>query len=734
MIRQRLRSWLPILAAAGLLAVTATANEENDDVSTAQPGASPKHTNRLIDQTSPYLLQHAHNPVDWYPWGDEALAKAKEEDKPIFLSIGYSACHWCHVMERESFESEAIANVLNEHFVSIKVDREERPDLDEIYMAAVQMMTGSGGWPMTVFMTPELKPFYGGTYFPPEDKYGRPGFMTLITALAKEWEVNRDKIENSAGQLTEMIQQHFTMAAEESGKVTAAVLDAAVQQLEQTYDAKHGGFDEAPKFPGSPSIAMLLRQYARTGDEQALKMATHTLDRMYFGGMYDHLGGGFHRYSVDDMWLVPHFEKMLYDNAQLAKVYLDAYQATGDSLYLHVAEDIFDYELKYMHGDHGAFYSTEDADSEGEEGKFYIWSKVEILGVLGPEDGDLFCSYYNVRPVGNFSSHEPYHANLNILHMTMRHEKIAEALGMAPDALEARMAPLRKKLLAVRDQRVRPPLDDKILTSWNGLLIGALAKGYQVTGNEKYRKAAEGAAAFVLDKMVVDGTLMRTHRGGTSKLPAYLDDYANMAVALIDLYEATFDVKWLKAARELTEQMNDEFWDAEKGGFFYTGDDHRNLIARTKPTYDGAEPAGNSVAAEALLRLAKLVDEPAYYDMAEQMFTISKSNLERMPRAFMYMLGAVDFYLHPPKEIAIAGPREEAAELLAAVHDEYIPNKVLAYAEMPSDEIESLIPLLKAKTPVDGKAAAYVCEDFACERPVTDTTALLELLGVGGAK
>ena len=739
------RPWLTALTAAVLLAVIvaagpslarlwtplAAATEEKPDVSTGTE--APKFTNRLANETSPYLLQHAHNPVDWYPWGEEALAKAKAEDKPIFLSIGYSACHWCHVMERESFESESIAAILNKHFVSIKVDREERPDLDDIYMAAVQIMTGSGGWPMTVFMTPELKPFYGGTYFPPEDKYGRPGFATLLNALEKEWRINRDKIENSAEQLTGMLHQNFRMAAEESGTVDASILDNASEQMAQTYDSQYGGFGGAPKFPTSPGIALLLRQHARTGDEKALAMATHSLDMMYFGGMYDHLGGGFHRYSVDEMWLVPHFEKMLYDNAQLSKLYLDAFQATGNPRYKHVAEDIFRYQLRDMHSDRGAFYSTEDADSEGEEGKFYIWSKVEIIGALGAEDGELFCSYYNVKPVGNFQSHESYHANLNILHMTKPHEDIAAEMGMDPDELEKKMAPLREKLLGIRSKRVRPGLDDKILTSWNGLMIGAFAKGYQVTGDERYKEAAERAATFILDEMLVDGTLLRTHRNGQSKLPGYLDDYAFMAAALVDLYEATFDVKWLSHAHELTEQMNAKFWDTEKGGYFNTGDDHTNLIVRTKPTYDGAEPAGNSVATEVLLRLSKLLDMPEYYDMADQMITMTKSNLERAPQGFAYMLGAVDFYLHAPKEIAIAGDADGAAELFDTIHQEYIPNKVLAYIDPDAANAEALeqrIPLLAAKTAVDGKAAAYVCKNFACERPVTSPEALLESLDI----
>ncbi len=742
-----LRPWLTIIAAAALFGVIvaigprlarpltppAAATEEKDPVTSADTDATPKHTNRLADETSPYLLQHAHNPVNWYPWGDEALEKAKAEDKPIFLSIGYSACHWCHVMERESFEDEAIAAILNEHFVSIKVDREERPDLDDIYMSAVQMMTGSGGWPMTVFMTPDRKPFFGGTYFPPEDRQGRPGFPTLLKALEKEWRTNRAKIDDSAEQLTAMIQKNFAMTADETGAVSASVLDSGVQQLAASFDEQFGGFGEAPKFPSSPSVALLLRQHARTGDKKALEMATLTLDKMYFGGMYDHLGGGFHRYSTDDVWLVPHFEKMLYDNGQLSEVYLDAYQATGIDRYKHVAEDIFRYQLRDMHSEGGAFYSTEDADSEGEEGKFYIWSKAELIGALGAEDGELFCAYYNVKAVGNFQSHEPYHANLNILHMTKPHEDIAKDLGMDSDALEARIAPMRDKLLEIRSKRVRPGLDDKILTSWNGLMISAFAKGYQVVGDERYKDAAEGAAQFVLDEMVVDGTLMRTHRGGRSKLPAYLDDYAFMAVALIDLYEATFDVKWLLHARELTEQMNEKFWDTDKGGFFYTGDDHRNLIARTKPTYDGAEPAGNSVAAEALLRLAKLVDEPAYYDMADKMITMTKSNLERAPRGFLYMLGAVDFYLHPPKEIAIAGNVDQASELLAALHKEYIPNKVLALIDPDAGDIDALVehvPLLAGKSLVDGKAAAYVCKDFACKRPVTAVNDFLDVLEI----
>ncbi|MCL4691769.1 MAG: thioredoxin domain-containing protein [Candidatus Hydrogenedentes bacterium] len=696
---------------------------------------APKHTNRLIDATSPYLLQHAHNPVDWYPWGEEAFERARNEDKPIFLSIGYAACHWCHVMEHESFEDEAVAEILNEHFISIKVDREERPDIDEIYMTAVQIMTGSGGWPMSVFLTPELKPFYGGTYFPPQDMMGRPGFKSLLRSIADAWVNRRDEVMKSAEQLTQYVRNSQDMRTGAEGDLAVELLQAAVGDLRETFDTIHGGWGGAPKFPSSPSIELLLRQHAHTGESDLLEMATQTLTEMCRGGIYDHLGGGFHRYSVDAQWLVPHFEKMLYDNAQLSEVYLDAHQATGDPLFARVAREVLDYEIRDMQDPGGAFHSTEDADSEGKEGIFYTWRHDEIIEHLGKEEGELFCAYYSVEPNGNFTSHESYHSGLNILHISKDPGAVAKDAGISRDDLEKRIAACRERLMNVRKQRVRPGLDDKILTSWNGLIIGSLAQAYSVLGDERYRDAAVRAADFVLLEMTKDGVLLRSHRNGESRIPGYLDDYAFFATGLIDLYEATFDVRWLNEADRLATGMIELFWDDANGGFYFTREGQQDVLTRTKPTYDGAEPSGNSMAAWALARLAKLTDNRDYAQKAERILRINTANMASAPRGFMKMLCVADFHLSPTREIAIAGePDSEPVQAyLHALNGAFIPNKVVALIDPSSaeaDALEKRVPLLASKSLVNGEPAVYVCENFACKQPVTTPEALMETLGV----
>ncbi|MCP4642550.1 MAG: thioredoxin domain-containing protein [bacterium] len=702
-------------------------NEETSTVRT-------RGTNRLANETSPYLLQHARNPVDWYPWGEEALQRARDEDKPIFLSIGYSACHWCHVMEHESFENEAIAALLNEHFVNIKVDREERPDLDEIYMTAVQLMTGSGGWPMSVFLTPDLKPFYAGTYFPPEDRFGRPGFMRVVTQLAQVWREEREKVLGSADQTTAAVQRAMTgRPSSGTEAVSRDQVQGAVRALQQTFDPTDGGFGGAPKFPSGPSIALLLRWHVTTGDEEALKMATVTLRKMYEGGVYDHLGGGFHRYSTDAQWLVPHFEKMLYDNAQLAEAYLEAYQLTHDALYRHVAEDIFEYVLRDMQNPEGGFYSSEDADSEGEEGKFYVWTWDELMSVLGEEEGGLFCRHYGVREGGNFDSHESYHQGQNILHLGSASDD-AEP-GLSAEELEQRLAQSREKLLTVRGGRVRPGLDDKILTSWNGLMINAFAKGYQVLGDERYKDAAVRAGAFMVREMDRDGTLLRTHRNGESRLPAYLDDHAFLCDALVSLYEATFDVRWLEAADSLAGRMVDGFWDSDAGGFFFTTVDHTNLLVRTRPMHDSAEPSGNSIAAQALLRLARLTGKGDYFNKAETILSLNRQGMSASPRGFVKMLSVADFYLNAPKEIAVVGESgtAEVDAFLRTIHGNFVPSKVVALLDPTAPNravVEARIPLLTDKKLIDGHPAVYVCKDFACQQPVTSADALAQLLGI----
>jgi uncharacterized protein len=720
-------------------AVAADDQSEEEISVTHEPNAKPAKTNRLANATSPYLLQHAHNPVDWYEWSDEALQRAKDEDRPIFLSIGYSACHWCHVMAHESFEDESVAAILNANFVNIKVDREERPDIDEIYMTAVQVMTGSGGWPLSVFLTPDLEPFYGGTYFPPEDRYGRSGFKTVLASLIQAWEERRDDVARSAEQLTAHIRETTATAAGTPSAVEFQVLQRAAKELRGTFDADHGGWGGAPKFPSSAGIALLLRQHHHTGEQDLLDMAAFTLKKMFYGGMYDHLGGGFHRYSVDARWLVPHFEKMLYDNAQLSQVYLEAYQVTGDPLFRRVAEETFDYVLRDMRDPAGAFYSSEDADSEGEEGKFYIWTQEEILSLLGEAEGELFCQYYDIRADGNFESHEPYHGGLNILHIPLPPVRVAKDSGLDVAALERKMKDLRDVLINARNKRVRPGRDDKILTSWNALMIGSLARAYQTLDEERYLKAAESAATFILEEMMEDGVLLRSHRAGESRLPAYLDDYAFMTSALLDLYEATFDLKWLTAADQLAQSMTREFWDDAANGFFFTTDRHRHLIARTKPAYDGAEPSGNSMAALALLRLAKLTGNERYFDKAEAVLSTFADNMLRAPRASLNMLCAADFYLNPPREIAIVGPVEtdSVTAFLHAVRRPFLPNKVVALVDPSApgaDAVGERVPLLADKELVGGQAAVYVCQNFACKRPVTDAEELPEVLGTAKKK
>ena len=610
------------------------------------------HTNRLAGETSPYLLQHAHNPVDWYPWGEAAFAKARKEHKPIFLSIGYSACHWCHVMERESFESREVAAILNTEFVSIKVDREERPDVDRIYMTAVQMMTGSGGLPLSVFLTPDLKPFFGGTYFPPEDRFGRPGFKSLLTQITGLWRDQRAEITKRAAHAAEAISLHLdgmpagtaAVALETAPDAVAdnarARISDAVEALVYSYDQKWGGFGSQPKFPPSGTLGLLMRRYVRRGDEKLLRMVTHTLDRMAYGGMYDQIGGGFHRYSVDRKWLVPHFEKMLYDNALLAKHYLEAYQLTKRPLYRRIATETLDYVIREMTDSSGGFHSSEDADSEGEEGKFYVWSAPEIKKALG-NDAALFSRYYGVTAHGNFEGR-------NILSVRDGLESFARAEKTPANSLEKQLTALRKKLLGVRAKRVRPGKDDKVLSAWNGLMISSLAKGYQVLGEKRFLKAAQAAAGFMASTMMDDEShLFRTYRRGKARIPGYLDDYANMANAFLDLYEASLDPRWLTAADGLAARMIELFWDEKGHGFYFASARHKNLLARAKPYTDGSTPSGNSTAVLALLRLAGLRNRQDYRLKAVQTVQAAMRAVGKYPRAYPFMLYAADILAEP---------------------------------------------------------------------------------------
>jgi uncharacterized protein YyaL (SSP411 family) len=683
-------------------------------------------TNRLAHETSPYLRQHAHNPVDWYAWGPEALARARELDRPIFLSIGYSACHWCHVMEHESFEDEEVAKILNDHFVSIKVDREERPDLDQIYMTAVQRMTGQGGWPMTVFLTPDLKPFTGGTYFPPEDRYGRRGFKSVLRLVSEAWRTRRKEVDQAAGDLTEFLGAAMVMRPE-GGALGPDLLRRAAGALGRAFDPVHGGFGQAPKFPHPMDLRVLLRAWRRFGDDHALHMARHTLDRMAMGGIYDHLGGGFARYSTDARWLAPHFEKMLYDNALLTTVYLEAFQATGDPFYREIVEETLVWLGRETTSPEGPFYSTLDADSEGLEGKFYVWTADEIERVLGKEDAARFAEVYGVEPEGNWE--ESPRPGWNILHRAKTFTQSARLLGAPEPELRDFLAECRRRLFAVREGRVRPGRDDKMLTAWNGLMIAALARAAWTLDKPEYAAAAARAADFILTKMrTPDGRLLRTYSSGSApKLNAYLEDYAYLLDGLVELYEATFDPKWIHSVLDVAGVMVDQFWDAAEGGFFYTGRDHEALIARGKDPHDNATPSGNAVAATALLRLAALTGRADLRDKAEATLRLYAGLMAQHPTAAGQMLIALDFHLGPAQEVAIVGDpnAEETRRVLRAARAPFAPGRVVALKSAAGDV--GTVALLADKT-AQGAVTTYICQNFACQAPLVGAEAAEQVL------
>ena len=678
----------------------------------------PRPTNHLANETSPYLLQHVHNPVDWYPWTEEALKKARKEDKPIFLSIGYSACHWCHVMERESFENPEVAEILNRHFVSIKVDREERPDLDEIYMTAVQLLTGSGGWPMSVFLTPELQPFYGGTYFPPENRYGRVGFITLLERVAELWDRKRSDLMQSAGEITRAIAGHAAAQPAAQGPLRRELIEQAANRLEQAFDADGGGFGEAPKFPPVAALQLLMRRHAHTSSDSALTMVRHTLNRMAQGGVYDQVGGGFHRYSVDAQWLVPHFEKMLYDNAQLAEVYTAAWQLTREDTYRTVAIETLDYVLRDMTHERGAFFSSEDADSEGKEGLFYVWTPDELRTVLGEPDADLAMAFWGVTDAGNFEG-------ANILHVPIPLKTFAKEHDLAPDMLDERIRRWKARLLEARASRTRPGRDDKVITAWNGLMISAFAKGGRAFGRTLYVEAARRAARFILSEMVRDDVLYRTWRDGTARRPAYLDDYAFFIQGMLDLYESEGAAEWLDEAGRWADRMLAEFKDEKGGGLFYTSARlHRDVLVRSKSAHDGSEPSANAVAAHALLRLSALTGREDPGEEGERLLNAHAGHMERMPSGMLNMLAAYDYFSGPRREIVLAGdpgdPQWNA--LRRVVAESYLPNAVLAYS-FPGEDRSNQV-LLQGKEPVDGRAAVYVCRNQTCQAPVCEPDAL----------
>ena len=665
--------------------------------------------NHLQNETSPYLLQHVDNPVDWYPWGEEAMRLASEQDKPILLSVGYAACHWCHVMAHESFEDEATAEQMNADFINVKVDREERPDIDSIYMQAVTAMIGRGSWPMTVFLTPDGRPFYAGTYFPDEPRHGMPSFRQILTGVTQAWQRDRENVVGSASEVADQLQALSGVGFEEQ-PLDEEIFRSALRGLGQRFDATWGGFGEAPKFPQPMTIEFLLRESLRGEAGHALEMAEATLQKMAEGGMYDQVGGGFARYSVDHRWLVPHFEKMLYDNAQLARVYLHAWQVTGNDFYRRITEETLDYVLREMRHEDGGFYSSQDADSEGVEGKFYVWSADQIREALG-EDADTFMRIYGVSDEGNWEGH-------NILNLHLDPKGLAAQLDVDAEGLRARMAEARAKLYALRSKRIWPGLDDKVLTSWNGLMLAAFAEAGQSLRRPDYIEAAESNADFLHRTMRRDsGRLFRTWKAGSNaKYNAYLEDYAFLADSLLALYEATFEKRWVDWACELAELMLTHFRDTNNGGFFDTSDDHEKLIHRPKDLQDNAVPSGNSMAATALMRLSLLTGNGDYRQVAEQSTATMSKFMSQYPSGFGQWLNVASFILSEPREIALVGSKEELGPLLKVVRDGYRPFQVVAAG---SEAEQARLPLLENRPRVDGKGTAYVCRQFLCQAPVT---------------
>ncbi|PYI61815.1 MAG: thioredoxin domain-containing protein [Verrucomicrobia bacterium] len=734
----------------GFLALTwlVTSSDSFAEQTPAQSG----HTNRLAHEKSPYLLQHAHNPVDWYPWGEEAFGKARRENKPIFLSVGYSTCHWCHVMAHESFESEDVATIMNREFVNIKVDREERPDVDRVYMTFVQATTGGGGWPMSVWLTPDLKPFVGGTYFPPEDRYGQPGFKKVLERVATAWKENHVNIVEQGDKIVDALRESQG-AAKPEGEIDAAVLEAAYKQLDRSYDPKEGGFGNAPKFPRPVALNFLTRFYARDpksdAGKQALEMALFTLRKMAAGGMHDHIGGGFHRYSVDRYWHVPHFEKMLYDQAQLAAAYLDAFQITHDRQYESVARDILDYVARDMTSKEGGFFSAEDADSpvagigdpghrKTAEGAFYVWTKKEIDAALG-DAADIFDFHYGVQAHGNAPEGSDPHDEFrgkNILIERHTIAQTAEHLKKNEKEIGESLAQSREKLFPIRAKRPRPHLDDKIIAAWNGLMISAFARAAQVLDDPRYLEIATRGAKFLRANLYEEKSklLYRNYRGGRSDIEGFADDYAFVIQGLLDLYEASFNVEWLKLANELQETNDRLFFDEKNGGYFSNSGKDESVFLRMKDDNDGAEPAASSLAALNLLRLSQLRDDQKMAERARKTIDAFATTLSHFPSAMPQMLVALDYSLSKPRQIVIAGKKDapETKALLKEVHRHFLPKTILLLADGGEGQkyLGEKNEAIRAMSLVEGKPAAYVCENFTCKAPVTDAGQLAKLLNL----
>jgi uncharacterized protein YyaL (SSP411 family) len=729
--------WLLVFSANPVIAEGASSSIE---IFLAEQKAKGSKANRLINEKSPYLLQHAFNPVDWFPWGEEAFQKARQENKLIFLSIGYSTCHWCHVMAHETFEHVGVASILNRHFISIKVDREERPDIDRTYMRAALSLNGQGGWPLSVFLTPNVKPFFVGTYFPPEDKFGLPGFISVLNSIQYTWENEPNKIRFASSSLTSAIMN------QEAGKTVTEkpdqkILDKEFSVIAGRFDEKDAGFGSAPKFPRPVLFNFLLRYHARTGNIKALEMTQQTLTRMAQGGMYDQLGGGFHRYSVDSKWHVPHFEKMLYDQSQLAISYLEAYQISSDPLFAEIARQTLNYVLSDMTAPEGGFYSAEDADSpapdnpkEKREGAYYVWTYDEIRAILGESDAGIFNAYYGVIKNGNVESDpQKEFVNQNILFRAQDISIIAKQSGNTDSAVRAALDMAKDKMRIQRSTRPRPHLDDKVITSWNGLMISAFAKGYQVLDDKTYLDAATAAADFIMTTLYnsKDGILMRRFRQGESGLDAQLTDYAILSQGLLDLYESSFNSQWLSHAIKLTEKQMELFYDTDHGGFFDNPENDANLL-RTKEDYDGAMPAGNSVAAMNLLRLSQITGNKQWQEAVDKTFAYFSSTLQNEHGQMPQMLSALDYSLKKPRQIIIAGKQGSAdtEQLLKEIYKRYLPNKIILLADggKGKELLSTFLPFIVYNRMINGKATAYVCENFSCKNPVTDAGKLAEQL------
>ena len=688
--------------------------------------------NRLIREKSPYLLQHAYNPVDWYPWGAEAFEKAKTEEKPVFLSIGYSTCHWCHVMEKESFEDPEVADLMNQAFVSIKVDREERPDLDHVYMTVCQMMTGSGGWPLNIVTTPDKKPFFAATYIPKGNRFGQTGMMELVPRIRDIWKTRQKDVFESADSVTNALR---SVEKEPSGKeLGLRVLETAYADLSNRFDQTYGGFSGAPKFPTPHNFLFLLRYWKRSGDPTALKMVEKTLQEIRQGGIYDQIGFGFHRYSTDREWLVPHFEKMLYDQAMLALAYIEAYQATGKRIYADTAKEIFTYVLRDMKSPEGAFYSAEDADSEGVEGKFYVWTEAEFRELFDQKEADLLARVFHVEKQGNFREEtRAKSAGNNIPYLGKSLTEISSDLGIPFSELKQRIDVARTKAFEVRQKRIHPHKDDKILTDWNGLMIAALSRAGQVLGEKRFENEARHAAEFIMSRMRdANGRLQHRYREGEAAIVANLDDYAFMMWGLIELYEAGFEVKYLKWALELHESLLEHFWDSAGGGFFFTPDDGEDLLVRKKEVYDGAIPSGNAVAMHNLLRLARLTGRAEFDEQASRISKAFSGQVEQFPSGYTQFLSSLDFGMGPSYELILADPSQNdgAKEMIEAFRTRYLPNLVVIYRPSGErlNEIVGIAPFVADNPPLNGNPTAYVCRDKTCYKPTTDPGEMLKRL------